>query len=298
MFKFKLKWSNFFFLTIAGIINAIGVGIFLIPVSILDGGLSGTSFFLSSLTKGTLNTSVFLLILNFPFFIFGIKKIGKNFLIYSLYAILIYSIFLFIIQKYILKKSTISPIIKEDRLLGAIFGGLFSGIGTGTVIRFGGTLDGIEVLAVVVAKKIGLTVGKFVMIYNIIIYSISAIVNKSWQISLYSIITYSVGLKAVDFIVEGLDKGKSIVIITDKCEEMAKTLSEELGRGITILDAHGYYSNIKKSMIYCVVNRFEITRLKKIIKIVDEKSFITISEVSEIYGRNKIEFRNKNNKKI
>lgn len=287
----KIKLINILFLTLAGIINAIGVTLFLMPLNLFDSGISGTSILFDKLTPPYLTLSIFLIILNFPLYLFGYKKIGFQFVIYSLYAICIYSLFSFLITKVIpFDFSNGSPICNNDILLAAIFGGLISGIGSGMVIRFGGAIDGVEVLAVLFAKKLSITVGTFVMIYNILLYTIVAIVFKSWTIPLYSIIAYAMGIKTVDFIVEGLDKAKASFIITEKKEEVAKVLSNEMGRGITIINAQGYYSNKEKAMIYCVVNRFEITKLKRLVQSVDENAFVTISEVSDTIGT-KIKFK-------
>lgn len=281
----ELRFTNFIFLSFAGLINSIGVTIFLVPLGLLDGGLSGTAFLLDFLTPSYLSLSFFLLILNFPFFILGYKKLGGTFVVYSLFAIFAYSLFSFLIQHILpISFENGSPIVSEDILLAALFGGLFSGIGSGLVIRFGGALDGVEVLAVLFAKKIGLTVGTFVMSYNVLLYTIAALIFKSWTIPLYSVIAYFVGIKTVDFIVEGLDKSKAAFIITSKDREMMAILSKKLGRGLTAFDARSYYSDTDKKIIYCVINRFEIPNLKKYIKEVDPDSFVTINEVSDVIG--------------
>ncbi|MBQ8382271.1 MAG: YitT family protein [Clostridia bacterium] len=288
----KLKWQNFVLLTVAGIINSIGVTIFLAPVNLFDSGMSGTAMLLNNITPEFLTLSVFLIVLNFPFYIIGYKKLGLDFVIYSLYAIAVYSIMSFLFQSVLpIDFTNGSPITGQDRLLTAIFGGLISGIGSGLVIRFGGAIDGVEVIAVLTAKKIGITVGTFVMIYNVILYTVSALVYSSWEIPLYSVIAYMVGIKAVDFIVEGLDKAKAVYIITEKTTQLPQMLSEELGRGVTILDAQGVYSRNRKTMIYCVVNRFEINRVKRLVKEVDDSAFVTVNDISETVGGSSMRWR-------
>jgi uncharacterized membrane-anchored protein YitT (DUF2179 family) len=203
---------NFIFLTVAGIVNASAVTLFLQPAMLYDGGFSGTSILLSNLSG--LSVSIFLLILNFPFFIFGYKKLGLNFIIYSMYAIAIFSLFSFLFQNcFGIDFSDGSPITKNEKLLAAVFGGIISGIGSGLTIRFGGAIDGVEVLSLIFAKKIGMTVGTFVMSYNLILYISAGIITSSWITPLYSIIAYALGLKSVDFIIEGFDKSKSAFII-------------------------------------------------------------------------------------
>ena len=293
--KLKLKAVNFIGLTLAGIINAIGVCLFLSPLNVYDGGFSGTSVLLSRYLG--LAQAIFLLILNIPFYFIGRKKIGWEFLIYSLYAIGIYSLGSFLINEVIFTggfEEIGSPIVGKEIVLAAIFGGLLSGVGSGLVIKFGGALDGVEVMAVIMHKKLGVSVGTFVMIYNAILYIVAAVVasvmsgENEWTIALYSIIAYYVGLKTIDFIVEGVEKGKAAMIITENPRKLSERLSRELKRGITLWDSTGYYSGADKKMLYVVVNRFEIAKLKAIVKELDPKAFVSIMEVSEIMGESKM----------
>ena len=283
----SLHVKNFIFLTIAGLINAIGVTMFIAPVNLYDSGISGTSIFLSQITP--LSLSFFLVILNFPLFLFGLKKQGIAFTIYALFSVATYSLFAYLIE-YVLPidVSIASPFAEQDLLLCAIFGGLISGVGSGIAIRYGGAMDGIEVMAVILAKKLGITVGTFVMVYNIILYVIAGIVNvtngmaNAWIMPLYSIVTYAIGIKAVDFLVEGMDRAKSAMIITEKGNEVCRALSETFGIGVTILDATGYYSQSNKTLVYIVVNRFQITKMKEVVKEQDDKAYIAISEVADV----------------
>lgn len=279
----QLKLINFLGLTVAGCINAVGVTLFLAPLKLIDSGISGLSMVLGSCT--TLQLSLYLLIFNLPIYLFGIKKKGFVFTVYSIYAIAIYSLMAWVIQNAIpsLDLST-SPVVRDDTLLGAIFGGLISGIGSGLTMRFGGALDGVELLAVVFAHYIGITVGTFIMAFNVVLYISAAFVYSSWVVPLYSMIAYAVGLKAVDFIVTGLDKAKAAIIITSKGEKVSKTISQQLGHGITVLDGHGYYSREKKIVLYCVVNRFQIARLKNVVRTADPNAFVTISDVADTLG--------------
>ena len=273
-------------LTIAGIVNAFGVTLFLLPVKLLDSGFSGTSLFLSHFA---LSLSVWLLILNVPVYLLAYKKLGWQMLSRSLWAIAMYSLFSFVFQTVfpsLTADSPSSPIAGTDLLLCALFGGLISGIGSGLTIRFGGAIDGVEVLSLLFAKKLNLTVGTFVMIFNVLIYIASGIAFSSWELPLYSVISYGVGLKAVDFIVDGLDKGKAVTIITEHPEEMLKKISGYFGRGITVFDAKGYYSDQGKKVLYVVVNRFEIARLKSIVATADPNAFVAIAEITDTMGTN------------
>ena len=279
----NLRYTNFIFLTLAGVINAVGVTLMLAPAGMYDGGFSGTSILLSQVTP--LSMSVFLLLLNVPFFLFGLKKLGGAFIVYSLYTVAVYSLFSYLFQNsFGIDFSDGSPIAGTDLLLCSVFGGIISGIGSGITIRFGGAIDGVEVMAVVFAKKIGMTVGSFVMSYNVILYVIAGIVTKGWVAPLYSVIAYTVGLKAVDFIIDGFDKAKSAFIITDHHDKVADALTEEFGRGVTSIDATGHYSQSSKTVLYCVVNRFEVGKLKSIVTNIDSSAFLVINDVTDTLG--------------
>jgi len=281
----KLKWQNFLFLALAGAINAVGVTMFLAPVNLYDSGISGTSMLLWQVTPEQFNLSLFLVLLNVPLFLFGLKRQGWCFTVYSLFAVGIYSLVSFLITDvFPVDVANASPFAGQDLLLCAVFGGLISGVGSGLTIRFGGAIDGMEVLGVIFAKSLGLTVGSFVMAYNVVLYLLIGIVFNSWVLPLYSIITYAVGNKTVDFVVEGFDKAKSVMIVTSMEEAVCKALSEEFGRGITQLHGRGYYSGADKCVIYFVVNRFQIPKVKTLVTEIDPNAFITISEISDVLG--------------
>ena len=281
----KLKWQNFLFLALAGAINAVGVTMFLAPVNLYDSGISGTSMLLWQVTPEQFNLSLFLVLLNVPLFLFGLKRQGWCFTVYSLFAVCIYSLVSFLITDvFPVDVANASPFAGQDLLLCAVFGGLISGVGSGLTIRFGGAIDGMEVLGVIFAKSLGLTVGSFVMAYNVVLYLLIGIVFNSWVLPLYSIITYAVGNKTVDFVVEGFDKAKSVMIVTSMEEAVCKALSEEFGRGITQLHGRGYYSGADKCVIYFVVNRVQIPKVKTLVTEIDPNAFITISEISDVLG--------------
>ena len=198
---------------------------------------------------------------------------------------LVYSAASFVITDVLPVDVTVaSPFAGQDLLLCAIFGGLVSGAGSGLTIRLGGAIDGMEVLGVTFAKGLGLTVGSFVMIYNVILYILIGMIFNSWILPLYSIVTYFVGNKTIDFIVEGLDKAKSVTIITMQEDAICQALSEEFGRGITQIQAKGYFSGADKCMVYFVVNRFQIPKVKRLVTEIDPNAFITVTEISDVMG--------------
>ena len=279
----EIKPINFIFLLAAGIINAFGVTLFLFPVKLYDSGVSGLSMLLDQITPAYLNISFFLIVINFPIFIFGAKKQGINFTLYSLFTIGIYSLFSYLIMNvFPIDVSFVSPLAGEDLLLCAIFGGVISGVGSGLTIRFGGAIDGIDVLSVVFAKKIGLSIGTFVMIFNLVLYVICGFVIGSFILPLYSIVTYFVGSKTVDFITDGFDRSKCAMIVTTKANEITDALKENFGSSGTIVNAVGGYTKENKQIVYFILNRFQMNKLKEIIREIDEKAFISFEEVSEI----------------
>ena len=282
--KEKLKFRNFLLLLLSGTVNAIGVTMFLTPVGLYDSGISGTSMLLEQVTPAWLTLSVFLIVLNVPLFLYGLKKQGVAFTVYSIFAVCVYSGVAWLITDVLpIDVSISSPLAGTDLLLCAVFGGLVSGAGSGLTLRGGGAIDGIEVMAVIFAKKLGLTVGNFVMAYNVVLYILAGIACHSWILPLYSIITYYVGQNAVDFIVEGLDRSKSVMIITEKAEAVSLALMEAFECGTTKLPAKGGFTNVDKTVIYFVVNRFQIARMKNIVHTIDPAAYLTISEVADVF---------------
>lgn len=282
--KRKVAPLNFLGLTAAGIINAIGVTMFLAPVSLFDSGISGTSMLISQHTPAWLSLSVWLLILNMPIFIFGMKRQGVAFTVYSVYAVAIYSIAAWLITDVLPVDVTLaSPLAEKDLFLCAVFGGVISGCGSGLTVRFGGAIDGLDVLGVVFAKKIGLSIGSFVMIYNVLLYIICGIIMDSWILPLYSIVTYTAASKTIDFCVEGFDRSKAAFIVTAKSDAVCEALSEAFRNGITVLPAKGFYSGKNKSLIYFVVNRFQIGNMRSIVHEADPEAYISINEVADLF---------------
>jgi uncharacterized membrane-anchored protein YitT (DUF2179 family) len=280
----NLHLINFLALLIAGCINAFGVTVFLAPVKLYDSGISGTSMLLSQITPEYMTLSLFLLILNIPLFLFGLKKQGLAFTIYSIFTVAVYSLGSWLIIDVLpIDVSMVSPLAGEDLLLCALFGGMISGCGSGITIRFGGAIDGIEVMAVIFAKKLNLTVGTFVMMYNVLLYIACGIVINSWILPLYSIVTYMAALKTVDFIVEGIDRSKGVMIITEKVDDVTQALMNAFETGATIMPARGGFSKAEKNVVYFIVNRFQITKMKTIVHAVDPKAFMTITEVADVF---------------
>ena len=283
----ELKLINFLLLTVAGVVNAFGITIFLFPVNLYDSGISGTSMLLSQLTNGVVSLSIFLIILNTPLFLYGLQKQGFSFTIYAIYTVAIYALCAWLITDILpIDVSIASPLAGTDLLLCALFGGLISGIGSGLAIRYGGAIDGVEVMAIIFAKRMGITVGTFVMVYNVTLYIICGIILNSWILPLYSIVTYMAALKTIDFIVEGFDRDKCAMIVTIHPDEVCSALSEAFETGSTRVEAMGGYSNTHKTIVYFVVNRFQVTKMRNLVHEIDPSAFITLHEVADLYKAN------------
>lgn len=278
------RLQNLLLLTLAGIVNAFGVTVFLAPVKLYDSGVSGTSMLLSQLTPPWLSLSLFLILLNVPLFLYGLRRQGKLFTFYAIYAVAIYSVSAWLITDVIpLDVSFASPMAGTDLLLCALFGGLISGLGSGLAIRAGGAMDGFEVLAVIFARPLGITVGTFMMIYNVILYVVCGCILKSWILPLYSVIAYTVALKAVDYVVEGIDREKCAMIVTARGDEVCAAISAAFGTGLTRMEGRGGYSNDEKTVIHFVLNRFQIFKLKETVHDVDPSAYIAITEVADVF---------------
>lgn len=279
----EIKPLTLLVLVIAGIINAFGVTVFLFPVKLYDSGISGLSMLLDQVTPPELTMSVFLLVLNIPVFLFGLKKQGVLFTVYSLFTVGIYSLFSYLIV-YVLPIDVnfVSPLAGNDLLLCAIFGGVISGIGSGLTIRFGGAIDGIDVLSVIFAKKLGLSIGSFVMVFNALLYIVCGIVLRSWILPLYSIITYFVASRTIDFIVDGFDRSKCAMVVTTKAEQITEAFSDRFGVSGTVVDAIGGYSKTRQKIVYIIINHFQVSKLRDVVHSIDPGAFVSLQDVSDI----------------
>jgi len=274
--KKKKAWRifrNYLFLFAGSIITAIGLEMFLIPNNIIDGGIVGISIITSHLSG--LPLGIFTFLFNIPFLFFGYKQIGKTFVISSLFSIISLSFWV----------SLFTPIpgFTSDVLLATVFGGIVVGIGGGLIIRNGGSLDGTEIVAIVLTKRSTFSVGQIVMFFNIFILSSAGLVF-GWDRAMYSIIAYFIAHKLIDIIVEGLDEAKAAIIVSDKGEEIAEIIMARLGRGVTFLEGKGGFSKDNKCVLYAVITRLEIAKLKSIIYETDETAFVTIQDVFEVMG--------------
>ena len=261
------------FLTFGALLVAIGLECFLVCNNIIDGGIIGISIILSYLKDLPLGGLI--VALNIPFFLFGYQKLGRNFLLSSLYAIFCLGAFVTLFAHY--------HKVTGNLLLACIFGGLLVGLGVGLIIRNNGSLDGTEVIAISIAKKISFSVGEIIMFFNVFILTLAGFVFD-WDKAMYSILAYFVIFKTIDVVLEGFDDSKAMLIVSDKPDEIARIIMHELGRGVTFLHGQGAYSGIDRKIIYCIINRLEISKIRDVVVDHDENAFITIENVHEVQG--------------
>lgn len=267
--------KRFLFITIGSVLMGVALEKFLVPFNIIDGGIAGVSIMLSHLTP--LPLSVYLFVANIPFLVLGYKQLGKTFALSTLYGIAIMSLTTAMLHH--------SGAFPEDKLLAVLFGGMILGAGVGLVIRYGGALDGIEVVSILISKKLRMAVGQVIMIFNVIIFVVSGFVFE-WTSAMYSMLTYYIAIKVIDIVVEGLEESKSVTIISKEFAEISQSIVDRLGRSTTLLQAQGGYSGEETKVIYCVVSRLELAKLKAIVQEIDEKAFIAIEHVSDVLGGN------------
>ncbi|AGB20265.1 YitT family protein [Thermoanaerobacterium thermosaccharolyticum] len=262
-----------FFLFLGSLLAAVGLEIFLIPNNIIDGGITGISIISSYLTK--LPLSLFIIIYNIPFLFMGYNQIGRTFVLSSLFSLLSMALWVSILHPI--------PGLTNDVLLASVFGGVILGVGVGMIIRYGGSLDGTEMVAIIINKRTTFSVGEMVMFFNIFILSSAGLVF-GWDRAMYSLIAYFIAFKVIDITIEGLDEAKAVIIISEYGEEIADAITKRLGRGVTFIEGKGGFSRNQKIIIYSVVTRLEVAKLKSIIYDKDENAFVTINDVSDVMG--------------
>ncbi|WP_054955336.1 YitT family protein [Paenibacillus dakarensis] len=265
--------KRFIFITIGAIMMAVALEVFLVPNTIIDGGITGISIVLSKITPIALGA--FLFIFNLPFLFIGYKQIGKTFAFSTLYGIIVLSVSTVMLHD-------VQPFTNE-KILAVLFGGLILGFGVGLVIRYGGALDGTEIVAILLSKKLRIPVGQIVMFINVFIFIVAGFVFGA-DSAMFSIFTYYIAAKVMDIVVEGLEESKSVTIISSDYEEISDAINDRLGRSTTLLYGKGGYSKEETQMIYCVINRLEISKLKTVVQEIDKSAFISIQNVADVMG--------------
>lgn len=271
--KFLKIIKKYSLLFIGALISAVGLEIFLIPNQVIDGGVVGVSIMLGYITN--LPIGLFIFFLNLPFLTIGYKQIGKSFALATFFSIAALSVMVTILHPI--------PGLTKDLLLATVFGGLILGIGVGLIIRYGGSLDGTEIVAVILDKRTGFSVGEIVLFFNLFILSSAGLVF-GWDRAMYSLLAYFIAYKMIDVTIAGLDEAKAVLIVSDKSEEIAKVLLARLGRGVTLLEGKGAYTGESKTILYSIISRLEISKLKTIVSEIDDIAFVIITDVHEAMG--------------
>lgn len=267
---------RYILIIVGALIYTAGLEFFLVPNHIIDGGVVGISLMAASLSG--ISFSFFVVLINIPFLYVGYRVLGKSFTFSTLFGIVWMAIFSVLFQKG-------HYVVTMDSFLGAIFGGIILGVGVGLIIRNGGSLDGSEVVAIIFDKRSSFSVGEVVMALNFVILGAAGFVY-SWNSAMYSLIAYFIAYKMIDITITGLEESKGVMIITDedKAGSISDALNARLGRGVTVIYGEGGYLKQPKRILYSVVTRLEITKLKDIVYEQDDKAFITISDVHDVFG--------------
>ncbi|MCG7410171.1 YitT family protein [Paenibacillus sp. ACRRX] len=267
--------KRFIFITTGAVLMGVALELFLVPNDVIDGGITGISIVISKLTA--LPLGIFIFLINLPFLIIGYKQIGKTFAFSTLYGIIVMSATTFWLHH--------AAAFTNEKILAVLFGGLILGLGVGLVLRFGGSLDGTEIVAILVSKKTRVPVGQIILFTNVFIFIIAGFVF-GWDSAMYSIFTFYIASKVMDVVVEGLNESKSVTIISSEYDEVSEAIQDRLGRSTTFLYGRGGYSKEDTQIIYCVVTRLELAKLKAIVHEIDDKAFIAIESVSDVLGGN------------
>ena len=263
-------------ITVGAVVAAIGLELFLVPNNILDGGVIGLSIIASKLFNVPM--SLFIVLFNLPFLFIGWRKMGLRLTLNVLYGVLVLSG----VSTYLHHFEAAT----DDLFMATIIGAVILGAGVGLCIRSGGALDGTEILAIIISKKRPVSVGQLIMIMNLFIFALAALLVFSWETAMYSIITYFLAFKTIDIVVEGMEELKSVMIISDKPDEIAQDLLKELGRGATFIYGEGAYSREPKKILYMICSRLELSNMRTIVNNIDPNAVIAIENIADVSGSN------------
>lgn len=269
----KMIVKRMLFILVGALLMAVGLEFFLVPNEVIDGGIVGISIILSHLTDVQIGFYIF--VLNLPFFFIGYKQIGKTFALSTLLGVIILSIATSIFHDL--------PVLTGDPLLATVFGGIVLGVGVGVVIRYGGSLDGTEILAILFNKRTPFSVGETIMFFNLFILGSAGFVF-GWDRAMYSLMAYFIAFKTIDIVIQGLDESKSAWIISEQYEQIGEAILARLGRGVTYLNGEGAYTGDDKKVIFCVITRLEEAKLKAIIDEIDPSAFFAVAAIAEVRG--------------
>jgi uncharacterized membrane-anchored protein YitT (DUF2179 family) len=274
---FGLKMKNVLFILIGTAIMSFGLVNFNMQNKLAEGGFTGITLLLYFMFKW--DPSYTNLILNIPLFFIGWKLLGRNAFIYTLLGTVGLSVFLWIFQRF-----PIDMPLKDDLLLAALFAGVFLGIGLGIIFRYGGTTGGVDIIARLVQKYAGWSMGRTMFIFDIGVIGISVLTYLNYKEAMYTLVAVFIGARVIDFIQEGAYTARGAMIVSDRNDDIAKKIMEEMDRGLTVLKGYGSFTKIEREVLYCVVAKNEIVRLKNLITSVDPHAFVSVTVVHDVHG--------------
>jgi len=266
----------FFWIAVGALLAAVSIKIFLLPNQLIDGGIVGIALILARLFGENL-VSYFLIILTIPFIFLAYKAIRRTFVIHMMAAVLLFAIFMIILERF--------PPFIGDPLEIIVIGGAILGVGVGLIIRNGGCIDGTEILAIIINRRQGFTVGQVVLFINFFVFAAYGLIFKDWHIALRSLMTYVVAFKMMDMVIVGLDELKSVMVISSKPKELAEAITKELGLGLTVMYGKGGYSGDAKEILFIIVERLDLADLKELVLQEDRNAFMAVENLHEVvYG--------------
>lgn len=274
---FNLKIKNIFFILVGSAIMAFGLVHFNMQNQLAEGGFTGITLLIYNLTG--LSPSISNILLNLPLFFIGYRLLGKKTFIYTIIGTVGLSVFIAVFEKY-----QFHIPLKDDLMLAALFAGVFIGVGLGIIFRYGGTTGGVDIIARLVFKYKGYSMGKTMFVFDFCVIALSLATYLSYKEAMYTLVLVFIGSRVIDFIQEGAYAARGAFIISESNQEIAKKINENMERGVTILKGYGQFSQTEKEVIYCVVGKNEIVRLKNLITSVDPHAFVSVTVVHDVLG--------------
>lgn len=284
---FGLRFKNIFFILLGAAIFSFGIVNFNMQNNLGEGGFTGITLILYFAFKW--DPAITNIILNVPILLIGWKFLGRNTFLYTIIGTFSVSVFLSIFQQIPFEIH-----LKDDMLLAALFAGVFIGIGLGIVFRYGGTTGGVDIIARIVHKYIGWSMGKTMFMFDFIVIATSIFTILELSQGMYTLVAVYVGARVIDFIQEGAYSARGATIISSKSDNIAQRIMTEMERGVTILDGRGSYTGEKRDVLYCVIGRNEIVKLKNIINEIDPHAFVAVGTVHDVVGEGFTLDENKN----
>lgn len=269
---------DFIWISIGALLAALSIRVFLVPNLLIDGGTIGISLILARLF-GEFYLSYFLILLNLPFVYLAFKYIRRSFVLHMFVSIMLFAFFLWVLDH--------APPFKGDPFEVIVIGGALLGIGGGLIIRYGGCLDGTEIMGIIANRRLGFTVGQVVLVCNIFIFTAYGVIFSDWHIAFQSLLMYVVAFKMIDIVIVGLDEMKSVLIISSNPKHLADVILNELGLGLTVMNGRGGFSGDKRELLFVILERLDLAALKEIVLREDPHAFMAVENLHEVvYGKN------------